>query len=640
MSHPVQILYLEDNARDAELVRDKLQSAGSLVCELRIVRDRTEYEAALNQAHFDLILSDYCLPNYDGMAALAVAHIKQPDAPFILISGTLGEEQAIDCLLCGATDYVLKQRLDRLVPAVVRALAETDEHQKRHKAEASVTRLAMAVEQAAETIMVTDPYGTILYANPAFETTTGYTRSEALGQNPRILKSDQQDAKFYRDMWATLTKGMVWRGHIINKHKDGTLYEEEASIAPVYDAAGKLVNYVAVKRDVTREVQLEDQLRQSQKMEAVGRLAGGVAHDFNNLIMGIMGYTELCRDQIAIDHPIRQWLNEITNISQRSAEITRQLLAFARKQTITPKILDLNDAVASMLKLLRRLIGEDINLAWHPGALPRPVKLDPAQIDQILANLCVNARDAISGVGTITLETGHRTIDADYCARHADAVPGAYVFLSVSDNGGGMEPETLAHIFEPFFTTKDIGKGTGLGLATVYGIVRQNNGFIEVSSGLNKGSTFKIYLPQASAEAEATLISLKEEEVPKGCGETIMLVEDEHSLRVTCGLFLNALGYKILSAESPKEALKLFGQHLGDIQLLLTDVVMPGMDGWQLAQQICAVKPEIKVLFMSGYTADVIAQRGVQEQNASFIAKPFTRNELARKVHSILKPPD
>ncbi len=636
MNHPVKILYLEDNERDAELVRDKFQSTRNLACELKVVRDRMEFESALTQSHFDLILSDYGLPNYDGMLALAFAQTNHPHVPFILISGTLGEEQAVDCVLCGATDYVLKQHLDRLMPAVLRALTEAEEHQKRRRAEASVTRLAMAVEQAAETIVITDPGGKILYANPAFETTTGYSCEEAMGQNVRLLKSGKQDADFYHNMWSTLTSGKVWRGHIINRHKDGTLYEEEASISPVHDASGELVNYVAVKRDITHEVHLEDQLRQAQKMEAVGRLAGGVAHDFNNLIMGIMGYTELCRDQIESDHPIRQWLDEITNIAQRSAEITRQLLAFARKQSISPKVLDLNDAVSGMLKLLRRLIGEDINLAWLPGAALRPVRVDPAQVDQILANLCVNARDAIGGVGVITLETGNITIDSVYCACHADAVPGSYVFLTVGDNGGGMDPETQAHIFEPFFTTKDVGKGTGLGLATVYGIVRQNNGFIEVSSHLNKGSIFKIFLPQAPIEAVAVAVHSGKEDIPKGHGETILLVEDETSLRVTCGLFLDALGYKVLTAETPKEALKIFGQHLSDIQLLLTDVVMPGLDGRQLAQQICAVKPGVKVLFMSGYTSDILAQRGVQEHQSAFIAKPFTRDELARKVHSIL----
>ena len=505
----------------------------------------------------------------------------------------------------------------------------------RMRAEESHTRLVTAVEQSAETIVITDANGAILYVNPAFERTSGYLRAEAIGQNPRILKSGKQDAEFYRQMWAVLGHGEVWQGHFVNRRKDGTFYEEEASISPVRDTAGKILNYVAVKRDVTREVQLEHQLRQAQKMEAVGRLAGGVAHDFNNLLMGILGYAELCRDRIEPGHPIRGWLDEITADAQRSAGIARQLLAFARKQVIVPRVLDLNDAVAGMLKLLQRLIGEDVTLAWLPGAALQPVRIDPSQVDQIVANLCLNARDAIAGVGKITLETGRTTFDTDYCARHAEAAPGAYTFLAVSDDGCGMDSETLAHSFEPFFTTKEVGKGTGLGLATVYGIVKQNHGFIYAYSEVGAGSTFKIYLPQVVAEAVETT-GILAVETPKGRGETILLVEDEKSLRVICRLFMEALGYKVLWAETPGEALKLAHLHPGDIHLLFTDIIMPGMDGLELAQQLGAVRAGLKVLFMSGYTADVIAARGKLDRELPFISKPFTRHELACKVREVL----
>jgi PAS domain S-box-containing protein len=505
----------------------------------------------------------------------------------------------------------------------------------RWRIEESNARLATAVEQAAETIVITDTQGTILYANPAFEITTGYTCKEALGQNPSILKSGKQDAAFYREMWAMLNNGKVWTGHFFNKRKDGSFYEEEASISPVRDGAGTVVNYVAVKRDVTREVQLETQLRQAQKLEAVGRLAGGVAHDFNNLLMGIMGNVELCQDQIVTGHPSRESLDEIMTIAQRSAKITQQLLAFARKQTITPKILDLNDALAGMLKLLRQLMGEDIDLTWRPGADLHLVKIDPSQIDQILANLCINARDAIAGIGTITLETENTVIDAGYCANHPEASPGAYVLLAVSDDGCGMDHDTLTHIFEPFFTTKDVGNGTGLGLATVFGIVKQNGGFVYVYSEPNKGTTFKIYLPQVAAEAIPAPVP-NNADAPRGRGETILLVEDEKSLRVTCSRFLDTLGYKVLLAENPKEALKIASQHSGPIHLLLTDVVMPGMDGLQLSKQLRPLHRGMKILFMSGYTAEVMAQRCEIEERMAFIAKPFSRNDLAPKLREVL----
>lgn len=391
------------------------------------------------------------------------------------------------------------------------------------------------------------------------------------------------------------------------------------------------------KRAEAEQQRLQQQLVQAQKLESIGRLAGGVAHDFNNLLMSIMNYVELCREHVGKEQPIRGWLDEVTSDAERSAALTRQLLAFARRQPIAPRIVDFNDAVAGLLTLLRRLIGEDINLVWMPGASLWPVKVDPSQIDQILANLCVNARDAISGAGRISIETGNTVITSATCADHADAVPGEYVRLSVRDSGCGMKPEVLAHAFEPFFTTKAVGEGTGLGLATVYGIVRQNGGFIDVNSEPGTGTTFLIYLPRfagavavASAEGVAAL--------PQGRGETILLVEDEKSLRVTCSLFLRARGYNVLVAENPAVALELAGRHPGAIQLLVTDVVMPGMDGRQLSERLAATRPGMKCLFMSGYTADVISHRGVLDQGIPFLEKPFSRDELVRRVREALEP--
>ena len=404
-----------------------------------------------------------------------------------------------------------------------------------------------------------------------------------------------------------------------------------ATLAPV--AEHGYLNVYA--RDITKQHTLEAMLRQSQKMESIGRLAGGVAHDFNNLLMGIMNHVELCRGRIEPDHPIREWLDEVTHDAQRSAALVRQLLAFARKQAIAPVVLNLNDAVPGTLKMLRRLIGEDIGLRWQPGADVPPVRMDPAQLDQVLANLCVNARDAIDGVGAITIETARAAIGEEYCADHAEAVSGDFVVLVVSDDGHGMDNATLAHLFEPFFTTKGVGKGSGLGLATIYGIVKQNSGFLNVHSEPCQGTTFRIYLPRCEEEPVAVAMpSVKESRI--GGAETILLVEDEKSVRVTTCRFLADLGYTVLVAETPEEAFRIVAAHEAEIHLVITDVIMPGMNGCELAEKLLQTRPRIRCLFMSGYTADVIARSGLVENRAHFLCKPFGRDDLAQKVREVL----
>jgi PAS domain S-box-containing protein len=389
------------------------------------------------------------------------------------------------------------------------------------------------------------------------------------------------------------------------------------------------------KRAEEEKAKLQGQLTQAQKMESVGRLAGGVAHDFNNMLAVILGHTELAMENLDPSQPLYRGLQEIRKAAEHSADLTRQLLAFARKQNIAPKVLDLNKTVEGMLKMLRRLIGEDIDLAWMPGANLWPVKVDPSQIDQILANLCVNARDAIKGVGKITIETQDTTLDEAYCAASAGFIPGEYVMLAVSDDGRGMDKETQSHLFEPFFTTKGVGEGTGLGLATVYGIVKQNNGFINFYSEPGHGTRFTIYLPRYAGKAgvNQTTVSAK----PAECGhETILLVEDEPAILKMTALMLERLGYKVLSADRPGKAIRLAEEHTGRIDLLMTDVVMPEMNGRDLAGKILTFSPNLRCLFMSGYTTDVIARHGVLDENVHFIQKPFSIKDLATKVRETL----
>jgi two-component system cell cycle sensor histidine kinase/response regulator CckA len=430
-----------------------------------------------------------------------------------------------------------------------------------------------------------------------------------------------RDGKVYEDITSTKQRGIVRNFRIVS--------------SPITSKDGEVTAAIEMVEDITERLNLQAQLVQSQKMESVGRLAGGVAHDYNNMSSIIIGYSELALEKVEQGDPLHDDLMEILTAAKRSTDITRQLLAFARQQTIAPKVLDLNDSIESMLKMLRRLIGEDIDLAWLPGAEVWPVKIDPSQVDQIMANLCVNARDAIADVGKVTIETKNISFDEDYCADHAGFIPGEYVLLAVSDDGSGMAQETMDKVFEPFFTTKGLGKGTGLGMSTVFGIVKQNNGFINVYSEPEKGTTIKIYLSRHTGQAveahsENTL------EIPLSRGEAVLLVEDDASILKLGKRILKNLGYNVLSSKSPGDAFQLAKDHADKIHLLITDVVMPEMNGRELSEKLQALYPNLKTLFMSGYTANVIAHRGVLEDGVSFISKPFSKKDMAFKVREIL----
>jgi two-component system, cell cycle sensor histidine kinase and response regulator CckA len=406
--------------------------------------------------------------------------------------------------------------------------------------------------------------------------------------------------------------------------------------APVLDGQGNIDGAIVVNLDITDRKNLEDQLRQAQKMESVGRLAGGVAHDYNNMLGVILGHTELAMEKAAPDDPVHDDLKEIFKAARRSADITRQLLTFARKQAISPRVLDLNRTVGGMLTMLQRLIGENIDLVWRPGAGVRPVRMDPSQIDQVLANLCINARDAIGGVGRLTIEMETRTFDESDCADSAECIPGDFVLLTVRDDGCGMDPQTLDNLFEPFFTTKPVGKGTGLGLATVYGIIKQNRGFVQVESEPGQGTTFRIYLP-AHVSAETRPENGPGAPQPgSGESETILLVEDEPAILKMTTLMLERLGYVILAAETPAKAIDLAREHAGEVHLLMTDVVMPEMNGGELAKRLGKLYPNLKYLFMSGYTDDVIAEHGILGEGVHFLQKPFSRKGLGDKVRRAL----
>jgi|GEM_PF-674990 len=503
--------------------------------------------------------------------------------------------------------------------------------------------LRTLISSLPDLVWLKDSDGVYLSCNSKFERFFGAKEAEIVGKTDYDFLDDAQ-AEFFREK----DKLAMEKGRPITNEEE-VLYADDGHTelletikTPMYDTRGALIGVLGVGRDITlrkkaeqEKIKLKTELQQAQKMEAVGRLAGGVAHDFNNMLSIILGNTDIVLEDLNPSNPAIGNLNEIHRAAEQSADLTRQLLAFARKQAIAPRILNLNAAVDGMLKMLKRLIGEDIDLVWRPWDTLWKIKIDPSQIDQVLANLCVNSRDAIKSVGRVTIETGNVSFDDAYCFDHNGFKPGDYVMLAFSDDGAGMDEDTLENLFEPFFTTKETGKGTGLGLATIYGIVKQNKGFINVYSEPAQGTVFKVYFPR-QRWAEGGEIQTVESEIKKGC-ETILLVEDETAILRMTSTMLQRLGYHVLSASTPAEAIEI-SRNSGQpkIHLLITDVVMPKMNGRDLAQKICQAHPDIKCLFMSGYTADVIAHHGVLDEGVEFINKPFSKHDLASKVWEVL----
>ncbi|MDD2735878.1 MAG: PAS domain S-box protein [Desulfuromonadaceae bacterium] len=474
--------------------------------------------------------------------------------------------------------------------------------------------------------------GTCLDANQQFLNISGFSREEVIGKTSVELGWISQTDRMQ------LKESIQQQGKIVNQEISLHTKSGQTKLCKYWGEVISVAGHkqlLSIALDITEQHKAEQQLQQAQKMESIGSLAGGVAHDFNNLLTVIIGHAQLGLMELDTDHPVCNNLKEIFKMAERSADLTRQLLAFARKQAISPKTIDLNEVIDGILKMLRRLIGEDIHLAWHPAPGLWLIKADPSQLDQILANLCVNARDAIKGTGLITIETRNNTVDSSYCEGNPDAVPGEYVHLSVSDDGSGMDKETMARVFEPFFTTKGIGEGTGLGLSTVYGIVKQNNGFINIYSEPGKGTTFTIHLPRIVEERQKTPTEANAAPLPEG-QETILVVEDESAILYTTSQLLGMLGYTILRAGTPGEAMRLAHEHAGEINLLITDVIMPEMNGKDLANRLQTMNPQLKCLFMSGYTSDIIAQHGVLDEGVCFIQKPFALPNLAAKVREVL----
>jgi len=487
-----------------------------------------------------------------------------------------------------------------------------------------------------------DLKGSFTFVNDAGCRLLGYERDELVGMNYRNYHSPETARhmyEVYHPMFETGKTEFLMDYEVIRK--DGSVRTHQANSTILRDHAGRPKGFRVLARDITERKRAEDekakleaQLLQAQKMESVGRLAGGVAHDFNNMLSVILGYTELIKLRLEPDNPLLHDLMEIERAAGRSKDITAQLLAFSRKQIISPRPMNLNDLISSTQKTLARLIGEDIDLRFYPGEGLWSIRFDLSQMEQILVNLAVNARDAMPHGGKLTVETANILMNEDYCRVHLGSTPGPYVLLAVSDNGSGMDKETLQNVFEPFFTTKEIGKGTGLGLATVYGIVQQNNGFINVYSEQGQGTTFKIYLPRSMDGVEVSE-EILEQPVALGSGK-ILLVEDDDLMRKMTTDMLKTIGYSVLAVGSPLEALSICEEKDARFDLVITDVVMPGMSGRELRDKLGIIRPDIKVLFMSGYTSNVIVHHGVLEEGVHFIQKPFSLNDFARKIQEAM----
>jgi len=508
---------------------------------------------------------------------------------------------------------------------------------ERKHAEEQLQKVMSAVDQCPISVIIMDTQGCIEYVNPKLTEMTGFPYEELVGKTARIPESDEMPSNERQAVWDTLRNGREWRGEFHSKRRNGELFWEQATISPIKNTHGDITHFVAIKEDITPRKSLEQQLRQAQKMEAVGRLAGGIAHDFNNLLTAINGYSELLLNGLSNADPLRKDIEEIKKAGDRAANLTGQLLAFSRKQVLRPRVLDLNTVVIDIDKLLRRLIREDIKLVTdlQPGL--GCVRVDLGQIEQVIMNLVINARDAMPRGGKLMIRTANAAMDKAGARKHPGMRPGHYALLALSDTGFGMDAETLAHIFEPFFTTKEMGSGTGLGLSTAYGIIKQSGGYIYASSEAGRGTTFEIYLPHVEGAAEEESAQTQPSAHAQG-KETILLVEDEEMIRSLSLKILRLRGYTVLEAANGREALSIAQRHPGPIQLLITDVVMPEMGGRDLMRQIAQLRPEMKALFVSGYTDDAAVLNYLQESSTPFLLKPFSPHSLACKVREVLDP--
>ena len=659
----LRVLLVEDSATDAKLLMRELRSDGREI-ELTRVEDADSLRAELAAGTWDVVISDWSMPKLNGLLALGIVKESKLDVPFIIVSGTIGEETAVEAMRAGAHDYVLKDRLVRLGPAVDRELRECAARRQAAAAlRESETRLRSLSESGIIGIAIGDVGGTVLDANDTYLALVGFSRAELdrgdihwgeltpPAERPLTARAlAQLRASGAATPWETETMrkdgsrvpilvgvAMLDPRRFIAFIADLT-ERKEAEAARVHLTQEAQTEHEGRRRAEAALRRSEEQLRHAQKMEAVGRLAGGVAHDFNNILSVILSYGELVLGELQPEDPIRADIQEVCKAAGRAAELTRQLLLFSRHEVVEPKVLDLNRILGNMDKMLQRVVGEDVELRAILGPDVGRIRADPSHIEQVIVNLVVNARDAMPNGGKLTIETANEDLDESFASNHLPAKPGPYVVLSVTDTGCGMDQATQNRIFEPFFTTKEQGKGTGLGLSTVFGIVQQSGGGLWVFSEVDRGTAFRIYLPRV--EEAVTLQRVPLASTTLRGNETILLVEDEAQVRAIVRSALRRQGYEVLDASAGEEALAIAAAHPGTIHLLLTDVVMPLMSGPELAKRVAARVPGIRVLCMSGYSDDSVLRHELRQAGVAFLQKPITPSLLAAKVREVLDRPE